>query len=518
VSSTNFDRHDVIVVGSGATGSWAAKELVERGLKVLVLEAGPPGVAPVASAPKSAADVLEIKRRHAHWHERQHTQSHCYACTPQTSHLFVDDVENPYSHSEEHPFYWIRGRQLGGRMWTWAGYAYRMSDWEFKAASRDGVGKDWPISYGDLASYYDRIEQFLRVSGTAESIPNLPDGRFHSSSGLTSGEIELKNAVESRWPERKVIVGRRVSTGAESIMASSASTGRLTIQANAIARQIIADESSGEAAGITYVNRETGEVKEVQSRAVVLCASTIETTRLLLNSTSRNHPKGFANSSGLVGCYLMDHMQVKISGYASASSADCKHDANPNGIYLPQFRNMLTRETRFVRGYGIQGGVSPPADPKTTPGADAFWMAAFGEMLPRMENRVSLNSQMRDAWGIPVPHIECTHGDNEIEMAQDMLVTLREMAAAAGFEITEEGSTLNKPGLCVHEVGTARMGEDRRSSVLNKFNQSWDVRNLFITDGSCFVSQGSQNPTLTMMALTARACEYLATELHNGTL
>jgi choline dehydrogenase-like flavoprotein len=280
-------------------------------------------------------------------------------------------------------------------------------------------------------------------------------------------------------------------------------------------------DTRGNAAGVAYVDRTTFRSHEAHARAVVLCASTIESTRLLLNSASRHHPRGLANSSGLVGCYLMDHVQMGIAGHTVACD-DETH--NPNGIYVPQFRNTLSRESRFVRGYGIQGGV-PRAAPARSfrSGLRAsqrnvrpFWMTAFGEMLPVRENRITVRPDRKDAWGVPVPHIECRHGENEIEMAHDAAATLREMASAAEFEVTHESSTLDKPGLAVHEVGTARMGSDPKSSVLNGLNQSWDVANLFVTDGSSFVSQGFQNPTLTMMALTGRACDFLARELHKG--
>lgn len=522
--------YDVIVVGAGATGSWATKELTERGWRVLLLEAGASMRAPPLTSTTSATKVAEVASRYEQMRERQRTQSNCYACTPYTNHLFVDDVDNPYTASEAKPFFWIRGRQLGGRACTWAGYTYRMSDYEFKAASRDGHGTDWPISYQDLASYYDRIERFLRVRGSNESIPNLPDGEFCRPTALTPGEARLKSAVESRWPERKVIPGRAISMeslpatsassvemiaspGVQSVLAAALRTGRLEIRTHAIASHIIVG-ATGKAAGVAYVDGASGAVQEVSSRAIVLCASTIESTRLLLNSRSRHHPEGIGNSSGLVGRYLMDHVQVKIRGHAEAAAPECVDCVNPNGIYIPQFRNVATRTARFMRGYGIQGGV-----PRGTGSRDVredFWMAAFGEMLPRIENQVSLSPGVKDAWGIAVPHIECSHGDNEVEMAQDAQAALEEMADAAGFHITRRESTLNRPGLCVHEVGTARMGEDPRTSVLNKFNQSWDVDNLFVSDGACFVSQGYQNPTLTMMALTARACDYLAVQLRDG--
>ena len=538
------ELHDAIVVGSGATGGWAAKVLTEAGLRVLVLEAGAShdGLVAGREAEPDAAAMAQDRR---YMRERQYVQSQCYACCVGRNHLYVDDVDNPYSTDDGRPFVWIRGRQVGGRSLTWAGHSYRMSDYDFRAASRDGYGDDWPISYPDLAPYYDEVEAFIGVSGTQESVANLPDGRFGSPQGMTAGERRFKQAVEARWRDRRVISGRsaarsfagapgaagestRFISSPASTLSAARATGRLVLRSDAVASHVIVDERTGRGEGVAFVDRLTKQRHSARARVLVLCASTIESTRLLLNSVSSRHPNGLANSSELLGCYLMDHIQLSVAGRATSlmQSPHHKVEVSGNGMYVPQFRNISSRDGRFIRGYGIQGGVGRmvPAQLRVVLGKEsegdvsAFWMSAFGEMLPRKENRVCIDTARLDAWGIPTVRISCTHSPNEVAMAADSIQTMKEMAREAGFEVTVESPGLNAPGSCVHEVGTARMGTSPRTSVLNQFNQSWDVANLYVTDGACFVSQGPQNPTLTMMALTARACDHIIAGFESGHL
>src|SRR5581483_10964096 len=300
----------------------------------------------------------------------------------------------------------------------------------------------------------------------------------------------------------------------------------------------IVDTNSGKAKGVAFIDRTTKKAQEVFGKVVVLCASTIESTRLLLNSATRQHPEGLGNSSGVLGRHLMDHTYaISVGGIVPvvAKFPYNYDDGRNNGIYIPKFRNVREKYPKFLRGYGIQASVQRgmfPTHLRNIPGfgatmkkliretADAppFWIGAFGEMLPRPENRVTINKAKNDAWGIPVAHIDCRHSDNEREMAKDQLETMEEMVRAAGFEVYWKNGQLAPPGLCIHEVGTARMGSDRKKSVLNQFNQSWDVENVFVTDGASFVSQGCQNPTLTMMALTVRACDYIVDQAKKGEL
>ncbi|HJQ70744.1 MAG TPA: GMC family oxidoreductase [Blastocatellia bacterium] len=560
--------YDAIIVGSGATGGWAAKELSEKGMRVIVLEAGRK-LDPMKDFTEHAWPY-EVKYRgtignRVLFRERQSIQSKCYACNEYSNHFFVDDIDNPYTTAEGRPFDWIRGRHVGGRTIMWGRQVYRLSDYELKAASRDGYGEDWPISYGELAPYYDRVEDFIGVSGSVENVPNLPDGKFLPPMKLTCGEWALKKAVESRWKERRVMIGRaailtrrhngraachycghcdRGCTTASyfsspgSTLPAALKTGRCEIRPNSVASHVIVDTKTGKAKGIAVIDQVTKRGYEVMGKVIMLCASTIESTRLLLNSASRQHPAGLGNSSGELGNYLMDHTYAISIGGVVPSVANYPYnydDGRANGIYIPKFRNIAERHPKFIRGYGIQGSVQRGMMPTTIraiPGFGSeykkmvreakapapFWMAAFGEMLPRRENRVTINKDVKDAWGIPVAHIDCTHSDNEREMMRDGLESLKEMAAAAGFEIAYANQLLAPPGLAIHEVGTARMGNDPKKSVLNKFNQSWDVKNLFVTDGSCFVSSGCQNPTLTMMAITVRACDYIVDQHKKGNL
>ncbi len=562
------DIYDAIVVGSGATGGWAAKELTEKGMRVIVLEAGrkldPEKDFNEHTWPYEIRYRGKVNSRDLYG-DRQPVQSKCYACNEYGKQFFVDDVDNPYTTADQKPFDWIRGRQVGGRTITWGRQSYRLSDYEFKAASRDGYGDDWPISYAELSPYYDKVEEFIGVSGSYENVPNLPDGKFLPAMKLTCGEWLLKKAVEKKWKDRRVMIGRAAiltkkhngraachycghcdrgcSTSSYfsspgSTLPAAEKTGRLTLRTNAVASHVIVDTATGKAKGVACIDQLTKNAFEVFGKVVVLCASTIESTRLMLNSATRQHPAGLGNSSGVLGQYLMDHIfQVSVGGVIP-SVANYRYnydDGRANGVYIPKFRNVGERNPNFIRGYGIQGGAQRgmlPANLRSIPGFGAefkkmvrsakdpapFSMGIWGEMLARKDNRVTINKNKKDAWGISIAHVECSHGDNEKAMARDGLEALKEMAHEAGFETTFSSGYVAPPGLCIHEVGTARMGADPKTSVLNRFNQSWDVKNLFVTDGACFVSIGCQNPTLTMMALTVRACEYITGEMKRGNL
>ncbi len=511
------ERTDAIVVGSGACGGWAAKELTEAGLRVALLEAGPS--LPFDESLRETAEPSELPPP-----PRQQVQAHCYAFNERTRHLFVDDVENPYSHPEGMPFEWIRSRQVGGRLHLWGRMCLRMSDYDFKAASRDGVGEDWPISYADLAPFYDRVERFLQVCGTPEGLPQLPDGPFSGAPQLSAGERHFKAAVEARWPERRVTGGRIALAPSDATLAAAASTGRLSLHPDSVVSRVLS--RGGERAdGVAYVERESGRERELEGRLVFLCASAIESTRVLLNSTGEAHPAGMANSSGALGRYLMDHTYgIGLDGTLSQrTQAPGRRTAF--GCLVPRFRNVGADARDFVRGYGVELQVYTPIAgalgrlrARGRHSGGFFWMRSFGEALPRFENRVSLDPEQTDAWGIPAARIACAYGENERRMAEDQRRALGEMAAAAGFEVDVSCSELSPPGLSVHEMGTARMGADPETSVLNSHNQAWDVPNLFVTDGASFTSGGSQNPTLTMMALTARACDYAVAQVKRGAL
>ena len=562
--------YDAVIIGSGATGGWAAKELTEKGLRVAVLEAG------------RKLDPLKEFTEHT-WpydlkyrgfgsqslRRTQPIQSLNYACTEYGRQFFVDDLQNPYTTPSDKPFWWIRSRQVGGRTIPWGRQTYRLSNYDFKAASHDGYGDDWPISYEDIAPYYDRVEDFIGISGSVEKLPQLPDSKFLPPMALTCGEHLLKKAVDKLGdPLRRVIIGRAAiltrtihkdspnqraachycghcdrgcTTGSyfsspTSTLPAAARTGRLNLITHAVVSHIVVDKNDGKAKGAHYVDSVTRAHREVFGKVVLLCAGTLESTRILLNSKSSMYPNGLANSSGVLGHYLMDHCK-RGGADGSMPMLDPKKleaDGRANGIYIPRFRNLKTRHDRFIRGYGFQGnsGQSLWGHAKGTPGFGSDYkrsvrdnhgwgisLYAYGECLARFENHVSIDKNVVDAWGIPVLRIEMAFGDNEREMTKDMGDTAEEMLRAAGADDIEvhRGPT-SVPGFSVHEVGTARMGSDPKKSVLNRFNQSWDVKNLFVTDGACYVSNGCQNPTLTMMALTLRACDYLVEELRAGRL
>ncbi len=468
------------------------------------------------------------------------------------SFLFVNDRENPYSCEPGTSYLWVRGRQLGGRFLSFGRVLPRMSDYDFKAASRDGVGEDWPISYADLAPYYERVEEFLGVVGEESDIANAPNGKFIAKAGLTRWEREFKRTVESRWPERKVTPWRYLAARAYrdhvpiTILAAK-ETGRLEIRTESVVNRVLIDKQTGRASGVAYIDARTKKTAEVTADVVVLCASTIETIRLLQNSACERHPAGVGNSSGVLGRYFMDQCWALAFGAVPGQSGWEMVDEgygdsvsrNPGGIYIPRFQNLeRVTHPQFKRGFNIQGAIGRFHVPDGAPPLYGF--TAQGEMLPQFDNRVTVNRSRKDAWGIPIAHIRCVPGENELKMLQTEMQVLKELVQANGYAIEFAGSYLGLDdpdnlmphadwltrymfrrsykttlgmGASIHECGGARMGTDPGKSVLNGYNQMWDASNLFVTDSSCFASNGTCGPTLTTMALTVRACEYIAREL-----
>jgi choline dehydrogenase-like flavoprotein len=444
-----------------------------------------------------------IPAPHAGGLERRPVQSDCYACTEESAHLFVDDLDNPFETANGTTYRWIRSRQLGGRLNVWGRTSPRMRDDEFKAASRDGVGQDWPISAADLAPAYSRVEEFLDVQPAP----------------LVAAERALKEAIETRWPSRGVEETPWACREPGRMLQAALATGRVTLFAETIAERVLVAPGGERARGVAFVDRRSGSRHEVEGRAVVLCASALESTRLLLNSATADHPSGLANSSGVLGRYLMDHTYgIYYEGLAPARGAD-EYEPRSQGAFMPGFRNLTEEAAGFVRSYGIELQVMT----RPKPGGrmwrkvrDDFWMSAFGEVLPDPDNGVEVDPKQTDAWGIPTLRIHARYGENERAMARDQLATMKEMLEVGGFEITVSGTELSPPGLSAHELGTARMGANPATSVLDAYNRAWDVPNLLVTDAASFASSGHRNPTLTIMALTARACERLADELSAG--
>lgn len=560
---------DAIVIGSGMSGGIAAKELTERGLKTLVLERGgdvQPSQFTDWMQPWELPNAGMIPE--AELQADYPIQSQCYALSSATQQFFVKDSEHPYTTPEGKPFSWIRGYHKGGRSIMWGRQTYRLSQMDFEANARDGVGSDWPIRYEDLAPWYSHIENFIGVAGTREGLPQLPDGEFLPPFGLNDGELAFKAAVESNFPGRKVIPGRhanlseareqhrelgRAPCQARSLcergcmykayhsslntsLPAAERTGNLTLITDAIVHSIIHDPASGKATGVRVIDRNTKETSTHQARVIFSCASTIGTAQVLLNSANDAMPRGLANSSDMVGRNLMDHMYQLLTMATFDNLPDTFYfGRRPNGFYIPRYRNLNGQDSDYLRGYGFQGGFSRNGGPGAAIGqpgllgadlkAEArklgpwtMFMGGFGEMLPNPENRVTLHATEKDTWGIPVPHIDCSHGANEAKMAEAILADGRAMAEAAGGRVTASFNAGAPPGLGIHEMGTACMGKDPTTSVLNKWNQAHDVANLFITDGAAMASSGCQNPSLTYMALSARAADAAVSMLQEGTI
>jgi choline dehydrogenase-like flavoprotein len=518
--------YDAIVVGSGAVGGWAAKELTEGGLSVLLLEAGPSvelrAALPEPTAMRQIAATGAAPPAGPEARARQPIQSRHWAYNAVTTPLFVDDLDNPYTTPSDRPFDWFRSRVIGGRTLLWGGMTPRMSSLELKTASREGYGADWPLTYEELAPFYARVEAFHHVHGAEDQLPQMPDGVFQPPMPLTGGEQRLKAAVERRWSERRVVPLRGIPAGIPcwlehavrapevwpaftsqgSTLAAATQTGRLTVRPHSVVSHVEIDRDSGRARSVAYLDALTKQPGEARARVIVLAASTIESTRILLNSKSASHSAGLGNSSGLLGRYLMDHPPLWINGPATPLPGE-KIDprfGGPYGVCIPRFRNLTPGQADFVGGYGVWGTVHR--------GPIGFNFTLQCEMLPREENRVTLDEERRDAWGLPAARIDCTYSDNERNMARDGAQAMREMLGEVGLVPASEVQ-LAPPGSMIHEMGTARMGSDRRTSVLNSHNQCWDAPNVFVTDGACFPTGGWQNPTLTMCAITARACHYI---------
>jgi choline dehydrogenase-like flavoprotein len=535
------ETFDAIVVGSGATGGWAAKKLTEAGMRVALLEAGRK-ITPADFTEHTQSWQLPYLGNSPLIRKDRPIPGLCYACRESNYSWFVNDTENPYV--QEKPFHWIRQRVLGGRSLSWGRQSYRMGDLDFKAASHDGYGDDWPISYDEMVPYYEEVEKYVGISGLAENLPQLPDSVFLPPMDFTCGELALRKACKEK-------MGRVVTMGRVAILTKNHNgraachycgpceqgcatfsyfsspwttikdaqkTGRLTLLTDAVTARILMKD--GKASGVAYIDRVTRDPKEVRAKVVVLCASTLESTRILMNSN-------LCNSSGVLGKYVMDHI---YGGGASGVMPMLEQKPwagmprRPNGIYVPRFRNVKEKMTSgFIRGYGYQGGSSPnfnfgaPGFGKAYKeavrnGSWSIQLSLWAECLARKENYVELDRSRVDAWGVPVLRISADWSDNDKKLWEDGREQAAEMLAAAGATEIRKTGQYSVPGFCIHEIGTARMGNDPKTSVLNKYNQAYDVENIFVTDGAAWVSSGCQNPTLTMMAITVRACDYITKE------
>jgi len=556
--------YDAIVVGSGITGGWAAKELSEKGLETLVLEAGRPidpdtdYVEHVPVWEKRFRGLGDRKR----FNDDQPIQQTCSGVDEWNCKFFVNDRENPYTTDPGKPFLWIRGRHVGGRSIMWGRQSYRWSDLDFEANLREGIAIDWPIRYQDIAPWYDYVEDFIGVTGQTEGLPQLPDGKFLPPMEMTCAEVVVKDAIAKSFPnERMMTIGRAAvltkrhrgraachycgpcSRGCitrsyfsslNSTLPAAQATGKVTIRPHSVVHSVIFDSNTRKAAGVRVIDGQTREALEFRGRILFLCASALESARILLNSSTTEFPNGLANSSGELGHNLMDHcMGGGATGLIPGHEDKIALGHRPNGIYVPRFRNVKQKHSGLLRGYGFQGGGSRQnwergawmtgfgADFKrmlSRPGPWMFTFYGFGECLPNRENFIELDKEKADAWGIPALKIHCAWRENERALLHDMTVTASEMLSAAGAKQIEPFLEDNAPGLTIHEMGTARMGRDPKNSVLNAHNQAHDVKNLFVTDGACMTSSACVNPSLTYMALTARACDFAVDQMKRGEL
>jgi choline dehydrogenase-like flavoprotein len=571
------NTYDAIVVGSGMTGGMAAKELTQKGLKVLVLERGRM-VRHLEDYPTAVLDPWETKypqgqlpktELDAHYQVQRRTN---YTMTEYTKHFFVKDDENPYV--EENRFDWIRGYHVGGRSLTWGRQSYRHSPIDFEANAREGIAVDWPIRYEDLAPWYEHVERFIGVSGQHEGLSHFPDGHYQPPMEMNCVEKAFKAKSEVRFPERRISIGRaahltapteeQLSLGRTACqyrnqcirgcpfggyyssnsgaLVAAERTGNMVIRPNSIVTELIYDAKAGKATGVRILDATTKQDEEFYADVVFLCASSFNSTWVMMNSTSSRFPNGFGNASDQLGRNVMDHhLGVGATGEAPEFADMYYSGRRPNGIYVPRFRNLgdaATKRSDYLRGFGYQGGAARPTWDRdlgnraqgakgfgaarkaalSQPGPWSMGLGGFGEILPYQDNRVTLNRDMKDAFGLPTLSFNVTMRENEAAMRRDMQTAAEEMLEAAGFKNVKGHDGGFSPGLGIHEMGTARMGRDPKTSVLNAHNQVHECKNVYVTDGAAMTSASCVNPSLTYMALTARAADHAVQARKRGDL
>lgn len=561
-SPTNYDA---IVIGTGISGGWAAKELCEKGLKTLVLERGR-NIRHVADYHTASLDPWELenggslpeKELAADYPKQRRTG---YTVRPEWVHHFVKDSEHPYEEGKDTRFDWIRGYQVGGRSLVWGRQSYRWSEMDFEANAKDGVAIDWPIRYEDIAPWYDYVEQFAGISGMNEGLRQLPDGKLLDPMELNCVERDLKSSIKDNFDGRVLTIGRtaHITSDGEkfgnrgecqfrnrcmrgcpygayfssnsSTLPAAEATGNMTLRPNSIAYEIMYDEDKGKATGVKVIDAETKKTIEFTAKVIFCNASAMASTAILMQSKSNRFPNGMGNDSGELGHNIMDHhFQVGASADVEGYEDLYYKGRRPNGFYIPRFRNLpwdRSSKKDFIRGYGYQGGASREGwhrgiaemgygkqfkDDLFKPGPWRIGMNGFGEILPYHDNRMELTDQ-KDEWGLPILKFYTSIRENEMKMRKDMADAAVEMFEAAGFKNVHPWETSYGVGLGIHEMGTARMGRDPKTSVLNKWNQIHSVKNVYVTDGACMTSSACQNPSLTYMALTARAANHAVEEL-----
>ncbi|SHE72066.1 GMC oxidoreductase [Pedobacter caeni] len=564
--SNKQHTYDAIVIGSGISGGWAAKEFTEKGLKTLVLERG-----------RDVKHLIDYPTTNKYPYEFEHrgeltlairkenpVVSKCYAFREDAMHFFVKDKEHPYV--QEKPFDWIRGYQVGGKSLLWARQTQRWSDLDFEGPLRDDFAVDWPIRHKDLDSWYSYVEKFAGISGNKDGLAQLPDGDFLPAFPLNAVEDYFKKTLNEKYSGRHVISSRCAHlsqprqihfdqgrgkcqnrnlcqrgcpfggyfSSNASTLPWAAKTGNLTLKPFSVVESVIYDEKLGRASGVRVVDTNTKEVTEYFARVIFVNAAAINTNLILLNSTSSRFPNGLGNDSGVLGKYVAFHnYSARISAEYDGLKEFTTDGRNPSdGGYIPRFRNLLKQETNFKRGYaaGFSAYRSPEKDTSGM-GADLKaqllnknlgpWQVGshmMGETIPKASNYVKLDKHKKDEWGIPQLRISVDYDDNDAKMKKDYLEQMTEMFTAAGFKNIKPNDGSQAPGLDIHEMGGARMGHDPKTSVLNKWNQMHDCKNVFVTDGACMTSTSTQNPSLTYMALTARAVDYAVQSMKKGEL
>lgn len=549
--------YDAIVVGSGISGGWAAKELTEKGLKVLLLERGKniEHIKDYVNATKSPWDYPHRGGRTTAMEVDYPVLKRDYPLNEKNLDYWVNDKESPYT--EVKRFDWYRGYHVGGRSIMWGRQSYRHGDLDLEANAKQGIAIDWPIRYAELAPWYDHVEQHAGISGSIEGLPQLPDGKFQPPMALNCVEESVAGKLKKLYGgKRHLIIGRTANATLQlegrnkcqyrdacwlgcpyggyfstqsSTLPAAMKTGRLTLKPWSIVTEVTFDKDKKRATGVRVLDATTDKTIDYKAKIVFLCASTLNSTWLLMRSATDVWPGGLGSSSGELGHNLMDHhFRLGASGRAEGFDDKYVYGRRPTGFYIPRFRNLNGEKRPYVRGFGYQGSASRDGwsravaelgiggafkDDMSQPGSWQIGGTAFGEMLPDHANMVSMDESKKDKWGLPVLKIDCEMKENEHLMRKDMTTDMAEMLEASGVKDVKTYDNGYFPGMGIHEMGTARMGRDPKTSVLNGHNQVWDAPNVFVTDGACMVSAACQNPSLTYMALTARAADFAVNEL-----
>jgi choline dehydrogenase-like flavoprotein len=554
--------YDAIVVGSGISGGWAAKELTEKGLRVLLLERGKnvEHLKDYLNATKAPWEYPHRGGRFSAISKSHPVLARGHQLQEKNLDWWADEEASPYT--EVKRFDWFRGYQVGGRSLMWGRCSFRWSDYDFEANAKDGIAIDWPIRYAELAPWYSYVEKFAGIAGSIEHLPQLPDGEFQPAMALNCAEELMAGRLTKLYDGKRRLISSRTANltqaltgrgacnyrdacwlgcpyGAyfstqSSTLPAAMATGRLTLKPFAIASEVIYDKDKKRASGVRVVDALTNAVTEYQAKIVFLCASTLNSTWLLMRSATDVWPGGLGSSSNELGHNLMDHhFRVGAEGKIDGLEDKYYFGRRPNPSYIPRYRNLFGDKRPYLRGFGYEGGAGRDGwsravaelgvgagfkDAIAQPGQWTIGGTAFGEMLPNHDNKVTLDETKKDKWGLPVLKFDCAIGENEQLMRKDMAADMAEMLSACGVRDVQTFDQGYAPGQGIHEMGTARMGRDPKTSVLNKHNQVWDAPNVFVTDGACMVSTACQNPSLSYMAYTARAADFAVGELNRRNL